>query len=514
MLQRITSKLPFVILSIAAVLLGSPRSCVAQNFAYFTDSQASTPGIFRVTLDGSNTVTQIVSMTSIGYVGLGLDTTNEVLYWADDFLSSMHNIRSFNLNTSALAVTVGGLDQISGVDVDTSRGRVYWIGVDSMFFPAILYNTIPTAGTTVTALSVSGSTNQIHSIAIDEASGDIYFIEDVGSSTNVLNVARFASNFATINTLVTFTSGMLSSTNITPRGLDVDVAGGFAYVADQSSPGQIVRVALNASSSNILVTNLDTPERVRYDSNNQKVYWTDSTTGTPTFGGAGLYRANADPNHPSGAQTEKLLSSSQGVVSAFGLVVVTTPTPTPTPTPTATPTPTPTPSATATPTPTPTPQVLNPVTTIPAPPDVEVDDDSGEVTITLQEFSGVTDQLPGSNVVVGNRAIVPPYRTRTIKADATRTLTFKYAVEVRRETEDAEARPFRRNKTKQQQNRITFQNIKSGAYNARYRAVIYRQRKKRDTRRMLKSGKSRFRSKFERISRTAYSPSQSFALNR
>ena len=131
------------------------------------------------------------------------------------------------------------------------------------------------------------------------------------------------------------------------------------------------------------------------------------------------------------------------------------------------------------------PPILNPNTVIEDPPVAEVE--GRNLTLTLQPFEGVTTEAGSQQ---GNLAAA---RSRE---------TFRYDVRVTPTTGGARAR-----KLLTKRNEVTIRKLKPATYEARYRAIIYRKKNRKQRQRAKERGVKGIRRKLRKVAATDFSPS-------
>ena len=229
--------------------------------------------ILRARLDGSNVDTLVTRQVSDPR-GLALDVVGGYIYWTD---MVKDNIYRAHLDGSNVDTLVTDLDDPRGLALDVARGRMYWtVGKGGW-------------GGTIHRANLDGSNDEIltltsepsRGLALDVVGGYIYWTEfsaiyraDLDGSKIEIEIPDRPNieilDWSNIEILVTNLDD--------PRGLALDVAGGYMYWTD-TAWGTILRADLDGSNIEILATGLGDPEGLALDVAGGYMYWTDADLG-------------------------------------------------------------------------------------------------------------------------------------------------------------------------------------------------------------------------------------------
>jgi hypothetical protein len=230
---------------------------------YWTESLSSTPDtLHRSNLDGTEVETIFTNIFAIG--GIAIDAQAGRIYWTD---RGEGNIRTSSLDGSDVKVLVSGLSIPLDIAIDPAGGKMYWTNF---------------------------SANSIGSANLDGS--DMKIIVQ-GAQSAAENAPGPEDDAPRVKTL-TERSEEKSLQIISPWGLDLDLAHGKIYWAEQTGD-RIGRANLDGSSVEAVIdSSLDGPRGIKLDVAGGKIYFVDS------FNQA-IKRANLD-----GSGVETLLSLS------------------------------------------------------------------------------------------------------------------------------------------------------------------------------------------------------------
>jgi hypothetical protein len=217
----------------------------ARDRIYFSDSSASV--IRRANGDGSNVVSLVSGLAQP--MSLALDTKASKLYWADQ--GETAKIQRANLDGSDVEDLV--VDPVVqhpyGIALDQAKGQLYFI--DNATDQLLRCNV---DGSDVTDLEIPNLGAPIE-LALDLSAGKIYWSDigvDGGPAPSIRRANLDGSGVEDVITSKNFPSLAI------PLGLDVDVARGFLYFVDGGSGGTgvIARASLNGSNAMPLIVGL------------------------------------------------------------------------------------------------------------------------------------------------------------------------------------------------------------------------------------------------------------------
>ena len=246
---------------------------------YWTEGGTDYDGaILRAHLDGSNVDTLVIDLDEPR--GLALDMVEDYIYWTDMVAGNIYRAHLDGSNVDTLVID---LDEPRGLALDVARGHMYWtVGKGGW-------------GGTIHRANLDGSNDEIltltseppRGLALDVVGGYMYWTgfsaiyrADLDGSKIEIEIPDRPNieilDWSNIEILVTGLDD--------PKGLALDVAGGYMYWTD-TDLGTILRADLDGSNIEILVTGLGDPEGLALDVVGGHMYWTDTDSGYRTGNG-------------------------------------------------------------------------------------------------------------------------------------------------------------------------------------------------------------------------------------
>ncbi|MGJ8591904.1 MAG: PKD domain-containing protein [Aquaticitalea sp.] len=241
--------------------------------------------IRKMTLDGTATLNDVVSIAGKGGVGMAYDDVNEKIYFSDFEVYPNGNIWRMNPDGSELEAIASGIGDPYGVAVDPVGGKVYWVDDDGNVSkadldgsnPQIGFFNVPIAQWRAIALDIENNKMYVYDVNIEE----IYAVNLDGTNPQVI----IAGNYG--------------------YALVVDTVNDKIYFDDQND--ELLKVA-NLDGSNIQTVDGNGTRiyGMAIDHEENKIYWSGRDSGE-------LYRANLD-----GSGNEVLQA---GIASPRGLIL-------------------------------------------------------------------------------------------------------------------------------------------------------------------------------------------------
>jgi len=176
----------------------------------------SDQSIFRANFDGTGQ-TPLVTGT-LAPRALTIDEVNGRIYWSDNTgVGGANRIQSVKLDGTdqQTFVTFGNSSDFSGIDVDPSGGKLYWVDTNVV---GIFRRNLDGSGSTESIFSHIAGTGGPNAIGVDPVGGKMYW-----SASGLTNTIEWADlDGSNRQTLI---SGGLANTN----GVAVDSLGGKVY---------------------------------------------------------------------------------------------------------------------------------------------------------------------------------------------------------------------------------------------------------------------------------------------
>lgn len=258
---------------------------------------------------------------------------SDYLYWTDQ---GTDKLQRSSLNGSGIVDLQTGLDTPKGLDLHIGSGHIYWTDPAASYIRRCDFD----GSNTITI--ASGLANMFQGIAIDEENGYLYTCSDrFYSGTSYTRVARCNLDGSNLTILLS------GSSMVVPLGIALDVNNNKFYWTEYGygppdyveDTGYIGWANLDGSSSGILVGNLNRPLAVETDLVNNKLYWTNTKSGSSNIQRSDLDGTNIETlvsglNRPNGLAldtnnstmyfTEVILGTiSSGSLDGLGIAVVT-----------------------------------------------------------------------------------------------------------------------------------------------------------------------------------------------
>lgn len=242
--------------------------------------------IRKLSLDGSETVTDVVDLVGKGGVGMAYDVTNEKIYFSDFDTYPFGNIWRVNRDGTGLEAIVTNIGDPYAIALDVADNKMYWVDDEGNVSRANLDGTSPEIG----ILNVPDASWR--ALTLDVENGKMYVYD-----ANVEDI--YVANLDGSNPQIII-SGVYGYV------IAVDTVNDKIYFDDQNS-GEL-KIA-NLDGTNIETVDTDGTRiygiQIDYDSN--KLYWSGRDSGE-------LYRADLD-----GSNKEVLKS---GLGSVRGIVLI------------------------------------------------------------------------------------------------------------------------------------------------------------------------------------------------
>ena len=289
------------------VLLKSPIGIAVDEKnqkIYWADSR--TKKVQRANLDGTNIEDIITAKSGLPYY-VAVDTSGGKLYWTDT-----HIIQRSNLDGTEVEEIVTWQDRVQwprGIAVDSNGRKIYWADSDTRKIQRSNLD-----GTEIEDLVTEGLRNPLK-VAVDPITGKIYWTDigtifradldgknaeemvvglDFPSAIVVDSVAGklywtewktgkiHRSDLDGTNIEDVFTTGVKRI-----LGMAVGADGRKLYWTDYKFPPKIQRSNLDGTNIEIVITTELSPSGIALDTDEQKIYWTNSEAGK-------IQRANLD----------------------------------------------------------------------------------------------------------------------------------------------------------------------------------------------------------------------------
>ena len=222
--------------------------------------------IRKLSLDGTGTVNDVVSIAGKGGVGMAYDSVNDKVYFSDFEVYPSGNIWRMDSDGANLEAIVSGIGDPYGIALDVSGGKVYWVDDDGNVSKANLDGSSPEIG----FFNVAGA--QWRAIALDIENNKMY-VYDV----NIEEIYAVNMDGSNAQVIITGNYGY---------ALAIDTVNDKIYFDDQNS--DLLKVA-NLDGSNIQTID-DNGTRIygmAIDNDANKLYWSGRDSGE-------LYSANLD----------------------------------------------------------------------------------------------------------------------------------------------------------------------------------------------------------------------------
>ena len=229
-----------------------------------------------------------------GKVCTGAPPPAKKVYWTDDVANKIQRSDEDGNNVEDV---ITGLDRPRGLDIDAVNGKLYWTNGRQIKRSDLNGNNVETI--------FSGSVTALD-IKLDVAGGKMYWTHDDGYSL-VKRANLDGSNSDTINTslnrpayitldaaagflyLTEFGDGSVSRMNLDGTGITaltsgpagavgnaVDLINGKLYWTGGATNDWIRRSNIDGSIVETIVTGLNAPQDIVYDSDNDRIYWVDA----------------------------------------------------------------------------------------------------------------------------------------------------------------------------------------------------------------------------------------------
>lgn len=231
-----------------------------RNYAYWADE--SNQAIYRAQIDPTGGLMPAVLWIDLAPTGIpkgvDIDLVNDYFYWADEGTDQIWraDITQSSPGPESLVAVSDPFD----VELNVSLGKMYYTSNN----PAPEIGWADLNGANPAPLITSGSTLFLD-IAVDEGTGTVYFVESVGSITQM-----------------DFDGSNVNSTSISvssPFSLALDAANGKMYWVD----GAVInRANVDGTNPETLHPFLDAPQFLTLDLTSEappKVYWTENVGG-------------------------------------------------------------------------------------------------------------------------------------------------------------------------------------------------------------------------------------------
>lgn len=236
--------------------------------------------IRRLTLDGSGTVNDVVSIAGKGGVGMAYDSVNEKIYFSDFEVYPNGNIWRMNLDGSDLESIASGIGDPYAVALDVAAGKVYWVDDDGNVSkanldgsnPQIGFFNVPGAQWRAIALDVENNKMYVYDVNIEQ----VYSVNMDGTNPQIIISGNYgyALLVDTVNDKIYFDDqnddllkvANLDGSNIQTvdsngtriYGMDIDHEEGKIYWSGRDS-GELYRANLDGSGNEVLKTGIASP---------------------------------------------------------------------------------------------------------------------------------------------------------------------------------------------------------------------------------------------------------------
>ena len=236
--------------------------------------------IRKLTLDGTGTVNDVVSIAGKGGVGMAYDSVNNKIYFSDFEIYPNGNIWRMNLDGSELEAIASGIGDPYGIAVDILGEKVYWVDDDGNISKANLDGSNPqigflnVPGAQWRAIDLDVENNKMY--AYDVNAEQIYSANLDGSNPQVIITGNYgyAIMVDTVNDKIYFDDqnddllkvANLDGTNIQTvdsngtriYGMDIDYEENKIYWSGRDS-GELYRSNLDGSANEVLNTGIASP---------------------------------------------------------------------------------------------------------------------------------------------------------------------------------------------------------------------------------------------------------------
>ena len=218
--------------------------------------------LYRANLDGSD-VEIIVQQNRVS--AMTLHRGSAKVYWADHLLDMTVHRANFD-GSGHEVVWQTSPPQFFGIDVDESRGHIYWASVNrwkSEKRGEILRANLD--GTAVESIIAKGKEHP-EGIAFDELGEKIYWVDTHWLSHKIRKISRANLDGSSPEDLVIDGIGRAGD-------IEVDIESGKMYWVDGNRG--IYHANLDGTVVEVLIGNLDGIYGVGIDQIGEKIYWTD-----------------------------------------------------------------------------------------------------------------------------------------------------------------------------------------------------------------------------------------------
>ena len=218
--------------------------------------------LYRANLDGSD-VEIIVQQNRVG--AMTLHRGNAKVYWANHFQDTTVHRANFD-GSGHEVVWQTSPPQFFGIDVDESRGHIYWASVNrwkSEKRGEILRANLD--GTAVESIIAKGIEHP-EGIAFDELDEKIYWVDTHWKTHKIRKISRANLDGSSPEDLVIDGIGRAGD-------IEVDIESGKMYWVDVDRG--IYHANLDGTVVEMLIGNLDGIYGVGIDQIGEKIYWTD-----------------------------------------------------------------------------------------------------------------------------------------------------------------------------------------------------------------------------------------------
>lgn len=239
--------------------------------------------IRKLTLDGTGSVSDVVSIAGKGGVGLAYDDVNGKIYFSDFEVYPNGNIWRMNLDGSGLEAIATNIGDPYAIALDVAGGKVYWVDDDGNVSKANLDGSNPQIGFfnvsnaqwRAIALDVENNKMYVYDVNIEE----VYSVNLDGTNPQVIITGNYgyALMVDTVNNKIYFDDqnddllkvANLDGSNIQTvdangtriYGMDIDYDEGKMYWSGRDS-GELYRANLDGSAKEVLKTGIASPRGI------------------------------------------------------------------------------------------------------------------------------------------------------------------------------------------------------------------------------------------------------------
>ena len=236
--------------------------------------------IRKLTLDGTGSVSDVVSIAGKGGVGLAYDDVNGKIYFSDFEVYPNGNIWRMNLDGSGLEAIATNIGDPYAIALDVAGGKVYWVDDDGNVSKANLDGSNPQIGFfnaqwRAIALDVENNKMYVYDVNIEE----VYSVNLDGTNPQVIITGNYgyALMVDTVNNKIYFDDqnddllkvANLDGSNIQTvdangtriYGMDIDYDESKIYWSGRDS-GELYRANLDGSAKEVLKTGIASPRGI------------------------------------------------------------------------------------------------------------------------------------------------------------------------------------------------------------------------------------------------------------